>query len=291
MIRPTRTQLKLLKAVHKHAVAVGQIQRQAKLQQLRTGQPPPSSWYEDFHGRGVLRHELANAARAAGIPAEWIAQCETRGELRQPWTNRLHWREPATVADRTQVLASLEREVRTFQDRVAVLAVHGERAARSEVGTAQMVDRRLRVMRQWLGGLAGTLDITADEADRLWGPSSWNAAADSVRAADTDSLDQRWRRFARTDLTSYGLQAKALMAAGFDVDAIGMPTLDAMTGVVAAHLSNTAGEVPGAVATGSRISRAIDAAGIGKATDHIPDVVPSLSGPMQSPSSVSEVEP
>lgn len=291
MSAPTPAQLKLLKVVHRQATLATQAHLRATTRQAETGEPPSTAWYQDFADHGRLRQELANIARTVGIPAEWIALCEKRGELRQPWKNALHWREPETAVDRHRAVARLEQEVRRFQKLVAVVAVHGDRAARAEVGTARMVERRLHVGRRWIGALADVLEITADEAERLWGHASWQAAADHVRTAEADELHQRWRHYARGDLTGYRLQAQVLLIAGFDVDTTGLPTLAEMAETVTSHLSHTAGSTETVPGPGIGIENAIDTAGIGTTTDDSPESPPPAVTQVLFLSAGSEVDP
>lgn len=215
---PTRIQMKVLKAVHKHAAMARVMQDRAVAQEKATGQARPNSWYEDFHGRALLRQQLENAAAAAAIPTVWIEQCRERGDLGMRWRADLHWREPARIP-RNQYLAELEGQVRHLQGMAAVAAVYGEIGARAEVGTAQLFDRKLRVLAQHVRAIASVLTISAEEADRLWGEHTWEAATATVRDLDAAALGERWRGYSGIYTTDLALQAKALGEVGLPAEA------------------------------------------------------------------------
>ncbi|MET9491162.1 hypothetical protein [Nocardia sp. NPDC006630] len=256
-------QVKILKAVHVHAATVRVMQDRAKATQQSTGQVPPASWYEDLHGRARLWQALENAAADAGVPAAWITQCRQRADLGMAWRGDLHWRETQFI-DRDQLLSDLRQKVRHVQDMAAVKAVYGERGAQSEVGTAQMFDRKLRVLSQRINAVAAVLEVSEAEAEQLWGAHSWSAAAESVRDHSPLTLAGRWRAHARTETTELALQAIALDDAGIAPGAQALPEPGDMTELIQHHLSAVTPPELSAVAAepGAQITEAIDAAGI-----------------------------
>ncbi|WP_405135465.1 hypothetical protein [Nocardia sp. NBC_01388] len=259
--------MRVLKAVHVHAATVRVMQDRAKAKQRSSGQAPPASWYEDLHGRAALWQELENAAAAGGVPAAWVTQTRERATLGMAWRADLHWRDTEFV-NRGQLLNDLQQKVRHVQDMAAVAAVYGERGAQSEVGTAQMFDRKLRILTQRINAVAAVLEVSAPEAERLWGERSWSAAAESVRDHSRLTLDGRWRAHARTNTTDLALQAMVLNDAGIAAGTHALPDLGAMAQLIRTHLSVTVPPGPGTavVEPGAQITEAIDAAGITSAT-------------------------
>ncbi|MRH92947.1 hypothetical protein GFY24_36955 [Nocardia sp. SYP-A9097] len=287
MSKPTRMQTKVLKAVHVHAATARVMQDRAKATQQTTGQSPPASWYQDVHGRAVLRQELENAATAAGIPAVWVAQVRERGDLGMRWRADVHWRAPQFI-DRDQLLKNLEQQVRGVQDMAAVAAVHGERGAKSEVGTAQMFDRTLRVLTQRINAVAAVLEVSATEAEQLWGAHTWSTAAEGVRDHNHDTLADRWRAHARTDTTDLALQAKALTDAGITAGTRALPAPSDMTELIRAQLSPTTPPETGTgpAEPGAQITEAIEVAGI--TSDTATELVITDS-PDQSPATTTDL--
>ncbi|MFB8004883.1 hypothetical protein [Nocardia sp. NPDC056000] len=262
MNKPNRIQARVLKAVHDQAAIARLMQDRANALQDITGDPLPTSWFDDFHARGVLRQALENVAADAGIPSAWVEQCRQRGELGMRWRADLHWRD-TKVVDRDQLLNKLEAHVRHAQDMAAIATVYGERGARAEVGTAQLFDRGLRLLSYRINAVAHVLGVSEREADRLWGAQSWSGAADSVRDGDIDAFVQRWRAHGRSIADEVVLQAKALDTAGVTAGPHALPNAAGMTALIRAHLSPTPTQSPSADAVpGTRISEAIDAAGL-----------------------------
>ena len=263
MSKPTRMQMKVLKAVHGQAAMARVMQDRAKARQQATGNPPPSSWYEDFHGHALLRQQLENAAAAAAIPTAWVEQCRHRGDLGMRWRADVHWRDPERV-DREHSLAELEQQVRHVQEMAAVAAVYGERGAGAEVGTAQLFDRKLRVLAQHARAMASVLDLSAGEADRLWGERSWASATAAVRDLDAAALVKRWRAHASADTTDFALQVKALGDAGLPPERGVWERLTParMIEEVRTRLSATPHERGTHPQAGAQIGEAIDAARI-----------------------------
>ncbi|MCM6774428.1 hypothetical protein NDR87_14180 [Nocardia sp. CDC159] len=209
MPTPTARQIKVLKAIHAaHATA-----REAE-NSATAGSARGLAWDERRVEAVRLGREVENLAAAAGVPPEWIEQVRTRGASGLPWNPRLNWRIPEPV-DRTDVLTRLSADVRQVQDIAALVASHGEEGRRREVGTAQLIERKLRILGQRVAAVAWILDITADEAEQLWGAHShWIAAAASVRTASTEAVVGRWRAHARSDTSGLDQQAQALTKAG-----------------------------------------------------------------------------
>ncbi|MBF6331818.1 hypothetical protein [Nocardia transvalensis] len=205
---PTPRQVKMLKAIH----AQQMTERKGAFGRDRGAQS--ASWDEQRVADARLVRELENVAAAAGVPREWIEQARERGASGLPWNTRLNWRVPEPV-ERADVLATLAADVRQVQELATLVAAYGDEGRLREVGTAQLIDRKLRILGQRVAALAWALDITASEAERLWGAEShWTAATASVRSASATSVAERWRAHARSDTTSLDLQATALAKCG-----------------------------------------------------------------------------
>ncbi|MEU6585895.1 hypothetical protein [Nocardia sp. NPDC046763] len=261
--KPTRMQMKVLKAVHNQAAMARLMQDRANVQEQTTGQARPNSWYEDFHGHALLRQQLENAAAAAAIPHAWIEQCRERGDLGMRWRADLHWREPVLIP-RNQFLAELEGQVRHLQGMAAVAATYGEIGARAEVGTAQLFDRKLRVLAQHARAIASVLTISAEEADRLWGEHTWDVATATVRDLDASALGKRWRGYAGIYTTDLALQAKALGDVGLPPESGVWERMTPahMIEEVRTRLSATPREPGVDSPSGTQIGEAIEVAGI-----------------------------
>ncbi|MFE3757932.1 hypothetical protein ACFXO9_26795 [Nocardia tengchongensis] len=261
--KPTRMQMKVLKAVHTQAAMARVMQDRAKARQQATGHPPPSSWFEDFHGHALLRQQLENAAAAAAIPAAWVEQCRQRGDLGIRWRADLHWREPDSV-DRELSLAELARQVRHVQGIAGIAATYSERGARAEVGTAQLFDRKLRVLAQHARAIASVLDISSHEADRLWGRHTWASVAENVRGLEDAALAARWRAHANANTTNFALQAKALGYAGLPPETGLWAQFDPahMVDEIRTRLSARTSQQGSTPQPGTQITEAIDVAGI-----------------------------
>ncbi|MFE2999738.1 hypothetical protein ACFXG4_32655 [Nocardia sp. NPDC059246] len=275
--KPTPVQMKVLKAVHNQAAMARLMQDRANAREQTTGQARPTSWYEDFHGHALLRQQLENAAAAAAIPTAWIDQCRERGDRGMRWRADLHWREPAPIP-RHHFVAELEGQVRHLQGMAAVAAIYGEVGARAEVGTAQLFDRKLRVLAQHARAIASVLTISAAEGDRLWGAHTWDAAATTVRDLNTAELGKRWRGYAGIYTTDLALQTKALGDVGLPAEGGVWERMTPahMIDEIRTRLSATPHQ-PGADAPpGTQITEAIEVAGIPDGVDTPLDVDTSV---------------
>lgn len=288
MSGPTRQQLVLLKAIQNQAVAAKKMKDHARARHEATGEQASPSWFDTFRAHAMLRQELDNAALAAGIAPVWIEQSRKAGELGMRWSKGRHWREPAPV-QREKLLADLETQARQVQDMAAVAARFGERGRQAEVGTARLFDRKLRILAQRVTAVAAVLEVTAAEAERLWGEPSWARAARSVRDASAEVLARRWRGHVRADTRSLELQAKALADCGAarTDEPLSVPSMLAR---IHAHLASQSSPPPEVTGAGPQIAAAIDVAGMSEhtATQFEPAVgMPQFS----SPASTSGVEP
>lgn len=176
-----------------------------------------------YHRVTVKIRELEAAAVAGGVPREWIEQTRYRGELGMAWRPDLHWRE-YTPIDRPALLAALEHDVRHVGEIAAVAAAYGQRGARAEAGTAHVFARNLDTLACRVAAIAHLLNLSADEAEQLWGRQhAWSAAADRVRVESEASVAERWRAMARLDTRAAARQVAALADAGIGAGCAGNP--------------------------------------------------------------------
>ncbi|MCX4098425.1 hypothetical protein [Nocardia sp. alder85J] len=242
MSKPSRIQLKLLKAIGTQAQSVFTDTRTTQ-EADREGRPLPVGWYEDVRRRGELRGALDNAAAAGAVPPEWIDQVRTRGELGMAWRHDLHWREPAPI-DRAALVSQLGSDVLGVLGMAAVGAAYGERGARSEVGTARLFDTKLRLLGERVRALSTLLAVTAQEAAPWHEDRLLSAVARTVSHAGPDEVATWWRSYASADRGSYEGQARALAHAGITA-ADAAPTLPPPEQIVARmHDLLTAGPGP-----------------------------------------------
>lgn len=222
---PTAAQLKVLKALQNQSVEVSAMLAEATLGQQRTGQSPPQSWYEEFHHRSVLREELTNAAHASGLPRAWTSHVRDRGDRGVRYRADLYLRTPEPI-EWDRILTDLDADVQRIRGWAALDVAY--QSSRAESDTAGM-SRNLHTLRSRTAGVANLLGLTAEQGHRLWGTvDDWaQVSAESFEGVALEGIAQRWHHAARTDTTSYGLQATALARAGIRTDsaaALSSPT-------------------------------------------------------------------
>ncbi|MGV9822957.1 hypothetical protein [Nocardia xishanensis] len=215
MRAPTRAQVKVLKALQNQSVLVGAMLATATEHQQQTGQRPPRSWYAEFHDRAVARDALAEAAFAGGVPREWIDHVRERGGRGVGWRAELYLRTPEPV-DWDRVLTHLNADVQRLREWTALHASGRPDGAGNPPGLATGMARNLHVLWARTTGVANLLGLTASHGRELWGSiEDWVAeSAATLDGLPAEGVAQRWQQAARTDTTSYALQATALTEAG-----------------------------------------------------------------------------
>ncbi|WP_157120965.1 hypothetical protein [Nocardia miyunensis] len=212
MSKPTRIQLRLLKAIGTQAQSAFTDTRTAQRAD-QEGRPLTVGWYEDVRRRSELRGALESAASAGAVPPEWIDQARTRGELGMAWRRDLHWRDPAPI-DRAALVAELGSDVLSVLGMAAVGAAYSEHGARSEVGTARLFDTKLRLLGQRVRAVSTLLAVTAEEAAPWHEDRLLTALARTVDHARPGEVATWWRSYAGADRGPYVAQAHALAHAG-----------------------------------------------------------------------------
>ncbi|MGV9678778.1 hypothetical protein ACWDSJ_26140 [Nocardia sp. NPDC003482] len=295
-VRPTARQLRLLKEIHAQYVTAAtpaSFPRAAG----RTG------WDARRVEAARLGRGLETVAAAAGVPGEWVEQVRERGTQRLPWNRRLNWRVPARVTPRAESLARLASEARQAQDVAAVIAGYGDRGRRGEVGTAQLIDRKLRALAQRIAALSWVLEVTPGEADQLWGAQSgWKAVIDSVRGSSVADLAERWRAHARSYTVALEREVAALSAAGMTGEEaqLGSRAPDVLVRISRNLLGHTASPVRPSSAAESTASPTAGHAIAAAATaavefSHLPDTevvfTPPCGPPRNPPFLMPGIEP
>lgn len=231
MNSPSRTQTKVLRTLQNQAVALNTMVAAATLRQQQTGESPPHSWYEDYHGRAILHEELTNAAHAAGVPKAWIDHVHERGSRGVAWRSELYLRAPEIV-DWDRILGDLDRDIRRLQGWAALETARTQIDPENAYGASNEFDRNLTILYGRTAGIANLLGLTADQGAQLWGDAlSWaHAGAAELDGTATQGLIHRWQAAAHTNLGQYGLQSLALASAGVRTDtSAALPSLDELS--------------------------------------------------------------
>ncbi|WP_433664661.1 hypothetical protein ACQPW1_22475 [Nocardia sp. CA-128927] len=215
MNAPTRTQVKVLRTLQNQTVWLNNAVATATQRQQQTGQSPPPSWYEDYHGRAILHEELTNAARAGGVPKAWIDHVHERGQRGVAWRADLYLRAPEVV-EWNRILGDLDLDVRRLREWASLDVACAQLRPETGTGGSFDFDRNLNILRSRTAGVANLLGLTAEQGHQLWGDASdWaQAGAAALGGVPAEGLLQRWRAAAHTNLGAYGLQSIALAAAG-----------------------------------------------------------------------------
>ncbi|MGW6332176.1 hypothetical protein [Nocardia rhamnosiphila] len=214
MKTPTPAQTAVLNTLHGQSAAIAGMLAEATRHQQRTGTQPLTSWYEDFHGRSVLREALTDAAHAAALPRAWIDHARACGDNGQPW------HDPATLpdpepADLDRVLGDLTTDAQRLRDWVALDAIYSRLDTSRGAHRGTRFDRNLHALHYRTNAVANLLGLTDEHGTLLWGTGQdWiTDATQTLNTLSADQLADRWRAATRTDLRSYSLQAVALAEA------------------------------------------------------------------------------
>lgn len=259
---PTRAQVKVLKSLQNQTLFLNRMLATATERQQRTGQRPPQSWYEDFHGRAILRVELINAAHAGGVPRAWIDHVGERGARGIHWRADLYLRAPE-LRDWDRILGGLDADVQRLREWTALDAAYRQINPAVETGVAGF-DRTLRALWTRTAGVANLLGLTAEQGQQLWGTTSdWvQAGHTTLDGVPAGRLVQRWQSVVHTDNSAYALQATALAAAGITIDtAAALPDHEDLASGIGAALILPQPLFRSA-ATGADIDTAISAASL-----------------------------
>ncbi|MFE9328218.1 hypothetical protein ACIHDR_43475 [Nocardia sp. NPDC052278] len=264
MRTPTPVQARVLKALQNQTKALNTMVANATRRQQQTGQNPPQSWFEDYHGRAILREELINAAHAGGVPAAWIDHVRERGERAIAWRPELYLRTPDTL-DWDPILAALTADVHRLCQWSALDLAYRQINPAPEIDIRTDFDRNLRNLRERTTGIANLLGLTAEQGQQLWGttPDWAQAGSATLNGVPVEELLQRWHAAAHTDTGVYALQAIALAAAGITTEsAAALPQHPQLVVAIDARFVAPQQLFRSAAITGESIDTAITAANL-----------------------------
>ncbi|KZM70421.1 hypothetical protein [Nocardia terpenica] len=220
MIRPTRSQARVLKAIQNATVDITEGSRRIAEWTKNTAEPAPHRWHEDIQGRQDVRRWLESAARAGGVPQRWIDHVRERGERERPvrWRSDLYLRDPEPV-DRDALLGVVGRDIAAIREIAALGARYALVGSDADAQAASIVERRLYQRWEHAAMLTQLLGITAAEAERLWATEpEWAArSAHAVSRLSPTVVGDRLMELAYVDrdMERIGPQAIALREAGF----------------------------------------------------------------------------
>ncbi|WP_327097028.1 hypothetical protein OIE68_45415 [Nocardia vinacea] len=254
----------VLRSLQNQSVFVSRMLATATERQQQTGQPPPQPWFEDYHGRAVMREELSNAAYAGGVPRVWIDHVRERGDRGIGWRAELYLRAPEPT-DWDRILGDLDADVQRQREWIALDAAHHTISPNTDSSVAYDVERNLRALHQRTTGVANLLGLTTEDGHQLWGDvSDWaHAAVTMLDGVPAEQLTQRWHQLARTGTRAYALQARALAEAGIPIStAAALPSHEELVPAIRAGLTLPQPLFRSAVTTGADIDTAINAANL-----------------------------
>ncbi|WP_157124328.1 hypothetical protein [Nocardia pseudovaccinii] len=269
MRTPTRVQARVLKALQNQTKALNALVANATRRQQQSGQNPPQSWFEDYHGRAIVREELLNAAHAGGVPSAWIDHVRERGERGIGWRPELYLRAPDAL-DWDPILAALTADVHRLCEWSALEVAYQQISPAPDTDIGADFDRNLRNLCERTTGIANLLGLTAEQGQQLWGTThDWaQTGSATLDGVPVEELVQRWHAVAHTDTRAYALQAIALAAAGITtVSAAALPQHQQLAAAIDARLLAPQQRVRFAVITGASIDTAINAANLTDSTE------------------------
>ncbi|WP_280461379.1 hypothetical protein [Nocardia carnea] len=236
MKTPTPAQTAVLDTLHAQSAAISSMLTDATHHQQNTGTQPPASWYEDFHGRSVLREALTDASHAAALPRSWIDHARTCGENNQPWrgSDTLPAPEPANL---DRVLGDLTANAHRLRDWVTLDAVYSRPDTNRSPHLRSRFDRNLHALHYRTNAVANLLGLGDQHGTLLWGTSQdWiTEGTQTLNRLSADQLAERWRTATRADTRSYGLQTVALAGADIPIGtSSALPDLDYVKQSIAA---------------------------------------------------------
>jgi hypothetical protein len=266
---PTRAQARVLKALQNQTKSLNTMVANATRRQQHSGQHPPQSWFEDYHGRAILREELINAAHAGGVPGAWIEHVRERGERGIGWRPELYLRAPDAV-DWDSILAALTADVQRLCHWSVLEVAYHQISPATDIEINTYFDRNLRNLRERTTGIANLLGLTAEQGQQLWGTTpDWAQAGSALLdGVPAEGLLQRWHAAAHTDTGVYALQAIALAAAGITTEsAAALPPHPQLVAAIDARFVAPQQLFRSAAITGESIDTAINAANLTNSTE------------------------
>lgn len=210
MNKPTRTQIRLLKALQNQTAAAAREH------------PAPTATEATLIQRfGESRAELAAAAIAGGVPVEWVEQAQGRGSKGISWNPNLYIRRAAPV-DRAELLNRLQVDQAWLAHACGIHAAYQHLAPTTrDTETSARTQRILETLWQRCSQVAALLDVQPEEATP-WRGQDWLATAEAAATGLTPAeLERQWREIAGTDIDGYATQSIALTGVGIEPD----PTL------------------------------------------------------------------
>ncbi|MEU4712038.1 hypothetical protein AB0G00_37015, partial [Nocardia salmonicida] len=161
----------------------------------------------------TLHTELAAAALAGGVPAEWVDQARERGTKAIRWNTNLFLRRAAPF-DRDALVDNLRADIDRLARFTGIHAAYTHITGRHDDTTAT-VDQTLTTLWHRSAQIGVLLGIDTDQARQHWPHQQWMKQASASAAGQTQAqLTQHWHAIANTDITSYTAQSIALAAAG-----------------------------------------------------------------------------
>ncbi|APE37176.1 hypothetical protein BOX37_28245 [Nocardia mangyaensis] len=209
MANATTVQKRVLKALQNQAA---DAQKMLNVQRA-SGIEPAQDRTQSFHARAILHTELAAAALAGGVPAEWIDQARERGTKAIRWNTNLFLRRAAPV-DRGALVDNLRADIDRLARFTGIHAAYTHGTGRHDDTTAS-VDQTLTTLWRRSAQIGVLLGIDTEQARQHWPHPQWIEQASASAAGQTQAqLTQNWHAIANTDMTSYTAQSIALAAAG-----------------------------------------------------------------------------
>ncbi|MFC9965160.1 hypothetical protein ACFVH4_13050 [Nocardia ignorata] len=205
----TTVQKRVLKALQNQAA---DSQKRLNAQRA-SGIEPPQDRTQNVDPRAILHTELASAALAGGVPAEWIDQAHERGTKAIRWNTNLFLRRAAPI-DRDALVDNLRADIDRLARFTGIHAAYTHGTGRHDDTTAT-VDQTLTTLWRRSAQIGVLLGIDTDQARQHWPHQQWMKQASASAAGQTQAqLTQHWHAIANTDMTSYTAQSIALAAAG-----------------------------------------------------------------------------
>ncbi|GAA5104783.1 hypothetical protein [Nocardia iowensis] len=219
MSKPTPAQRHVLKALQNRAVELTAMINTANQRIADTGQRPPPSWFEDYHGVAILHDALEKAAYAGGVPQAWIDHVRERGRNGITWRADLGLRAGEPL-DLDRVLGELTADVQLLQDWTVFDIARRTINPSPGPPASGDLEANLRALRARTHGIANLLGLDAELGEQLWGTTAdWaHAGAALVDGLSAEAVINRWTIAAYTDTRRYALQAIALGTAGIVTD-------------------------------------------------------------------------
>ncbi len=213
MANATTIQKHLLRALQNQAADTQKLLNN----QRASGSEPAPAWTQDVQNRTMLHAELAAAAVAGGVPAEWVDQARERGTKAIRWNTNLFLRRAAPI-DREALVNAVGTDIDRLARFAGIHAAYAHVAGRDD-DTAAIVDETLTTLWRRSAQIGVLLGVDTDEARQRWPHQQWmRQASASAAGLSQAELVQHWRAIANTDMTSYTAQSIALTAAGIKPD-------------------------------------------------------------------------